>query len=242
MSVCFLNARSIKNKLVYLNNFVQNSTYDIIFIVETWLNDNVKDSLICPTGYDIIRRDRKSKRGGGLLVLFKSQYTIIEIRETENTPIEYMCVDVIHANTNQTLRFFCSYVPPDISRDRDNIKILCSSVLKHKLNSQLFYLIGDFNMPFISWPTLNSSNNCGNLFLDFCAENCLKQQVSEPTTTCGSLLDLALCDEISSRLLNSVEVLPPMSLTCDHCVVKLSFHLEQIAVYCKSIPKSFRYI
>ena len=69
LNVCMFNARSIVNKTAYLKSFIQQNKYNLIFIVETWLNkllDNF-DSLICPHSYNIIRKDRHNRK----VVVFK---------------------------------------------------------------------------------------------------------------------------------------------------------------------------
>ena len=52
-------------------NFVASNNYDFIFIVETWLSSKTEDALVCPKGYDIFRKDRINKKGGGVLVLYQ---------------------------------------------------------------------------------------------------------------------------------------------------------------------------
>jgi hypothetical protein len=45
---------------------------DVISVTETWLNDNVSNNEIFPSGYNIIRKDRPSnKRGGGVLLALR---------------------------------------------------------------------------------------------------------------------------------------------------------------------------
>ena len=43
----------------------------------------------------------------------------------------------------------------------------------------------------------------------------------------GSLLDLLLCDDASSKKLHSVDVLSPLSPTCDHCIINFTFSYYQ---------------
>ena len=115
------NARSIVNKTAYLNSFIQQNKYNLIFIVETWLNkllDNF-DSLVCPHGYNIIRKDRHNKKGGGVLLIYKSTLRIIDVTNNQNNLfLEHICVDVIFSSQKHktfVYRFcccYCSVVPP----------------------------------------------------------------------------------------------------------------------------------
>ena len=241
LHVSFFNARSIANKLQCLHNFVMNSKYDFIFIVETWLHQLIEDQLVCPTGYNIIRRDRENRKGGGILVLYKSKYNVIELRKSNCDTLEYICIDLLELNSNQPLRFYCSYLPPDVSRDSNFMKIHCENIMKHKCNTSLFYIIGDFNMPYINWASHSSDCSCGKMFLEFCLEKCLKQHISEPTTTYGSLLDLIMSDHISTTALQHIEVLAPLSSTCDHNIIEFSLYLENVNTQHSSVPPSLLY-
>ena len=60
------NLKSFQD-LVYAENL------DIVSVTETWLNDNVSDHEILPSGYNIIRKDRPSnKRGGSVLLALRN--------------------------------------------------------------------------------------------------------------------------------------------------------------------------
>ncbi len=40
---------------------------DLVFVTESWLNDNIKNNEILPKGYNIVRKDRAAnQRGGGV--------------------------------------------------------------------------------------------------------------------------------------------------------------------------------
>ena len=57
---------SMFQELVYSENF------DIITVTETWLNNAISNKEILPIGYHIVRRDRRSeKRGGGVLMALR---------------------------------------------------------------------------------------------------------------------------------------------------------------------------
>jgi hypothetical protein len=79
LKVLYLNARSLKAfipleetslkicKITLLQQLVHGGGYDVVCICETWLNDSILDSEILP-GYNIFRKDRTNKIGGGVLV------------------------------------------------------------------------------------------------------------------------------------------------------------------------------
>ena len=241
LKICYLNAWSVVNKVNELETMIKIFSYDIIFVVETWLNSTIQNSLFSLAGYSIIRRDRPDgRRGGGILVMFKSHLPVLEIRHFKEKTLEYLCVDLLPSKRSKPTRFLCCYIPPDLSRDKTCIESLCNCVKTHNVNSN-FYLLGDFNMPFIDWAKFNTSSAVGNKFLDFCTENSLYQNIHESTTKKGSILDLFFCNEISGRNLISIDILDPLSPTCDHCTIEILISYENSNIPCFNIPASFQY-
>ena len=68
--VC-LNARSIVNKKNELNIMVEDIDPHIIGTTESWANTDITDAELGLTGYVMFRRDRKGKRGGGVILYVK---------------------------------------------------------------------------------------------------------------------------------------------------------------------------
>ena len=93
ISVYFFNARSIANKSKQLYSLMLGKKYDFIFITETWLNLNHLDSNFCTDGYQIIRNDRLISTGGGVLVLYRNKYNVLDIT-IEMVSLEHLCIDV----------------------------------------------------------------------------------------------------------------------------------------------------
>ena len=60
----FFNARSLVNKLHEFNLFVSDVKPAVIAVVETWFKDSLHDSLLCPRGYSLFRKDRATSDGG----------------------------------------------------------------------------------------------------------------------------------------------------------------------------------
>ena len=75
LSCTYFNARSIVNKLQELHQLLYSSIFDIIFITESWLHDEVTDGLLDPHScYVILRKDRKLYRGGGVCIFIKKMF------------------------------------------------------------------------------------------------------------------------------------------------------------------------
>ena len=108
LKVSFLNARSIANKLSHFFNYVQSSKQDIFFVTESWLKPYHLDSLVCPTGYQVIRNDRLKQMGGGVLVLFKEQLNVVQVALKDPT-FEYICIDLIVSKKSLPIFFVFNY-------------------------------------------------------------------------------------------------------------------------------------
>ena len=73
LSVCPLNARSVKNKTALILNYIRDYSADLYAITETWLTD--KDASVkaefCPAGYNFIDYPRTGYRDGGTGLNFR---------------------------------------------------------------------------------------------------------------------------------------------------------------------------
>ena len=195
---------------MFLSNLVLAVDYDLVFIVETWMSSIRRDALVVPPGYNIVRKDRTHKKGGGILVLYKSCHTVIDVLNEVSETVEYICLDLLIPAHKKQLRFMCVYCPPDLSRRTTYVKDLTDCIKVCKKNCKEFYLLGDFNMPAINWKSLRSTTKAGEMFLDFCVETGLSQYVQEPTHKSGSVLDLLLCEEPCHKHVSSICIRPPL--------------------------------
>ena len=57
-----VNFQSIKGKQCQVRNLIDSTNPDILFGTETWIDSNIKDSQIFPSGYNIFRKDKKKLR------------------------------------------------------------------------------------------------------------------------------------------------------------------------------------
>ena len=68
--VC-LNARSIVNKMGELRLMVEDVEPDIIGITETWTRPDMGNAEFSLKGYQMFRKDREVRRGGGVALYIK---------------------------------------------------------------------------------------------------------------------------------------------------------------------------
>ena len=117
--------------------------------------------MVCPSGYSVMRFDRSSKRGGGVLVLYRSNLHIhrVEVSFPANPCFELICVDLY--SSNSLVRFCCIYLPPasylpacssttavplpPVQRI-DAVKSLCNTVMPLILADKPVLIFGDLNL------------------------------------------------------------------------------------------------
>ena len=67
-SFCCINARSLLPKIDELTLFLSCCQPSVVAVTESWLNIDIEDGLVSINGYNIFRKDRPSRRGGGVWV------------------------------------------------------------------------------------------------------------------------------------------------------------------------------
>ena len=77
-TILHLNINSInsKTKQYKLNEILKLKTFDIIVLNETKLDESTPASFLKSSNYGILRRDRNGN-GGGVMVLYRKEYKII---------------------------------------------------------------------------------------------------------------------------------------------------------------------
>jgi exonuclease III len=92
-----INARSLKNihkdvttnsiirNLQRFQDFVYGENLDVVCVNETWLNENISNSEILNSDYNIFRKDRVGRNGGGVLVAIKSS-SFSSVKEFVSNP------------------------------------------------------------------------------------------------------------------------------------------------------------
>jgi hypothetical protein len=77
------------NKLDEMSATVSSNLYDVVVIIETWLNPSVTDELIRVPGYVSCRRDRPNNQpGGGLCTYISSRLNFLELTDLSDPEIE----------------------------------------------------------------------------------------------------------------------------------------------------------
>ena len=185
---------------------------DCVCIVESWLSDDIENSELCISGYDIVRLDRNRHGGAGVLLFINSVYTH-NIVFSGSIEIELLIVSVSHKSVPITIALF--YRPPGspfVIFDT-LLSTLCNHVDSYSLSN--FILLGDFNVNY-----LETSHPLFSKLLLLSNSLSLTQCVTFPThttPTSSSLIDLVFLSSPNSLLF--CESIPPLS-NSDHLVLE----------------------
>ena len=89
LSFSHLNVQCLPTKLDEILNYLNNIKEPFALgLSETWLDNSVTDASISPKGYQVYRRDRPNKRGGGIVAYVRDSIRSWRRHDLENDHIE----------------------------------------------------------------------------------------------------------------------------------------------------------
>ena len=160
----YFNARSVCTKQTELRDVLESYDCDILGVTETWLNNSVKFSAIT-SDYQVFRQDREHGSGGGVMLVVKHCLPGRLIKSVVVGRSECLFVDVRYT-TSDYIRYCLIYRPPDTTLDESlELFDVIYNCLK---NVKLFLLLGDFNLPDISWCDFTARSQAPREFLTRC--------------------------------------------------------------------------
>ena len=83
-----LNARSLFPKVDELTALLSTNHTDLVAITESWLNNDIDNSLLSINGFNLFRKDRVFGRGGGVCVYLKDDIPCKQRVDLENSHFE----------------------------------------------------------------------------------------------------------------------------------------------------------
>ena len=188
-----VNARSICNNTGVFTDYVTEVNMYLIAITETWLNIGKKDNKIIkdltPADYKFVHLPRKSHRGGGVGLVYRSSFKVVVNRRDDMKYFEFMDVDV--SSSGNFMKLVIIYRPPLSKKNKysyADFLVECTGFIEHyALLTFRFAIVGDFN---IHWD-VPSANNVKR-FADLLESLNIIQHVHAPTHIDGHTIDLIL--------------------------------------------------
>ena len=104
-------ARSIRNKVLDLQALLLMDSSNVVVIVKTWLDHNYQDFELKLEGYNIFRKDRCNRRGGGVLLAIRNDISCIHRSDLE-VKLEMIALE-IRPNPTICVLLSAFFRPPD---------------------------------------------------------------------------------------------------------------------------------
>ena len=105
---------SYESKLGILRDIAYGYDLDVICFSETWLNEAITDHEILPTAYNIYRRDRVCRTGGGVMTAIKSSLSSFQLNvPSDFSNLEMVVVEINNLKYDRSILLINRYRPPD---------------------------------------------------------------------------------------------------------------------------------
>ncbi|BHF78268.1 hypothetical protein SprV_0602138100 [Sparganum proliferum] len=183
---------------------------------ETWLTQHVDDRELALPGYQMFRRDREGRQGGGVLTYVKNGLNVSDKTDNFSCSSEAIWLS-IKVPSSPSLDVLTVYRPP--RRDNMADARLLEELEKFATRADIL-IMGDFNAPHIDWSSThaNSSEQTFDMsFLNTALKLFLTQHVMLPTRVRegqqANCLDLVLTKSQDS--IDEVSCLPPPPLSSE---------------------------
>ena len=250
------------NKLDELKVYLSiHDNIEFLFIAETHLNKDILDAELQISGYSFVRRDRNYdinsdcsdivSSGGGSMIYYKNYININVVEFFDKAP-DSLAISV--STSGGIVCLGCIYRSPSLSYSQNDKLLECINSICHESNEFETILIGDFNLPNVSWEngivkTPKGSNNkvlgnqerYVNLFNDkgmswYFTDEITRRRLVRDTLQ-ESLLDQVLFS--NDALVSDVQLLPPLGKS-DHIsfVTELCVKLMNSDEDCKQLKYS----
>ena len=199
LSLCLLNARSVKNKTALLLAYIRDCSADLYDIPETWLTD--KDASVkaefCPAGYNFIEHPRTGYRGGSTGLVFRDSLRVKMVDAGGKDSFEFS--EWLVSCLGCSLRLLIVYRPPYSTKHKVTVSVCLrefSDYLESFVLSKEHILIaGDFNIHVDDIKNVDAVT-----FLDVLESFGLQQHVTQPTHILGHTLDLIISQYFDNLL------------------------------------------
>ncbi len=217
-------------KLHEFHGYLYTQKPDVVILNETWLKKCILSKEILPDNYKVFRLDRSlethpfdmahpkkfRKNGGGVLIAHRADIDISSAKYTKISVQAELLSVVVKTQCGRTFCISTFYRVGSLGIDNlENFKkhfIALASA--KKLDRHI--LLGDFNLPDVSWPAGISSCELHSNFVSFLTEELGHTQlINSPTHTSGNTLDLLFTN--IPNLVKNIKVL-------DHNEICLSDH------------------
>ncbi len=153
-SLLLSNCNRILNKLDELYFIISKENCEIIALTESWLDDTISDEVVNMHGYNVFRRDRTSRIGGGVICYVSNKIAArTPILATKNNA-EFEIIWIVLRpkvlpRPLSVIILALLYCPPwynaEMCRNYSNYIVDCFDELSRRYTNPCFLIVGDFN-------------------------------------------------------------------------------------------------
>ena len=222
------NCQSIKNKDLVIHEHLVSNSIDFGIFTETWLSENSDDIVWCVTsplqnlGFRILTSNWKSRKGGGLAIVYREGLEVDLVQESELPSFQFAIWRI--ESGNQCVFAVSIYRPPYTTINQITDAQFATAFAEWIPNINMQYkniiILGDFNIHINDSMDANAS-----IFQDIMAATDLSQWVDFPTHKFGNTLDMVFT-KCSSNIAVSSCIQGP--LWSDHFAVELSLNIPKV--------------
>ena len=109
-----VDGSSYESKLGILRDIAYGYDLDVICLTETWLNEAITDHEILRTAYNIYRRDRVGRTGGGVMTAIKSSLSSFQLNvPSDFSSLEMVVVEINNLKYDRSILLINCYRPPN---------------------------------------------------------------------------------------------------------------------------------
>ena len=217
-----LNSRSLNKNFTQLKVVLDKTDFDAFSGTETWLTKNTPRDRYTMDNFNILRADRKNRRGGGVCLFLKKQYSkfkVIKIPNVCEMP-EMLWVEVSVGQAKVAIGTL--YKPPKIPVGM--FQAAYESLIYIYSKYEHTILAGDFNVNMLDQNSYESRVLTNAIIEPFS----LSQMVSSPTRITNksrTLIDLILVSRPENVLCTGVCDAPGIS---DHCFTYCAYNIKKV--------------
>ena len=226
--VSYTNINGVLSSQLELNDYIKEKKPDIIGLVETKLCGSETLIELGDQEYNMWKRNRSGKMGGGVMMLVKKDL-IVDNTEIGKGKAEVLKVGIREKEGGKR-DFAVVYVPPKTNAwERHEYDEMLSDTVeciqKLLIDSKNITIMGDFNCKEVNWEEWNTpgtQETWGDRLLKLAMENILTQWITKSTRFQGSInptrLDLVFTKE--PELVDQVRYQCPLG-NSDHILLEL---------------------
>ena len=185
LDVCFLHPRSIKNKAIDLLDYTVDHELGLFFFTETWLGHITRDQtisgILCPAGYFFLHTSRKTRRGGGVGILYRSTLNIRQL-DRVSEPSSYKCLECRLTSDSTLYRTLLVHRSPTALSTLAFLEEFSDHLDETVYSGGNLIVLGDFN-----FHVDDTSDADATMFIDMIEAYSIAQHASVSTHKNGAL-------------------------------------------------------